>query len=136
MRGATGGAFRFWRGAILVLVGVGLPVAAAAATVGLTGGNLGSGSGLAATCDSGTPTVVQNVGTSSPNTTNIVSVDVSGIVSACGGGTLKVSLYNGTDAVQEATKVVPAGGGTLNLTFGTAVPLKDSHFVAVSLQGP
>src|SRR2546423_4127258 len=123
------------RGAIIVLVAGGLPVAAAA-TVALTSGTLGSGKGVPATCDSGAPAVVQNVGTSSPNTTNVVTVDVSGIVSACGGGTLKVSLYNGTDAVQEATKAVPAGGGTVNVTFGTAVPLKDSHFVAVSLQGP
>jgi hypothetical protein len=124
------------RWAVVVLVAVGLPVVAAAATVGLTSGDLGSGNGVPATCDSGAPTVVQNVGTSSPNTTNIVSVDVSGIVSACGGGTLKVSLYNGTDAVQEATKAVPAGAGTVNVTFGTAVPLKESHFFAVSLQGP
>jgi hypothetical protein len=123
------------RWAILAVVAVGLPVAAAA-TVGLTSGNLGSGSGVPATCDSGAPNVVQNVGASSPNTTNIVSVDVSGIVSACGGGTLKVSLYNATDAVQEATAAIPAGGGTVTVTFGTAVPLKESHLVAVSLQGP
>jgi hypothetical protein len=89
-----------------------------------------------AACDSGAPTVVQSVGASSPNTTNVVSVDVSGIVSGCGGGTVKVSLYNGTDAVQEATAAVPAGGGTVSVTFGTAVPLKESHFVAVSVQGP
>jgi hypothetical protein len=109
---------------------------AAAATVGLTSGNLGSGSGVPATCDSGTPSAVQNVGSSSPNTTNIVTVDVSGIASACGGGTLKVSLYNAVDAVQEATAAIPAGGGTVTVTFGTAVPLKESHLVAVSLQGP
>ncbi|HET9771044.1 MAG TPA: hypothetical protein VFS16_09165, partial [Acidimicrobiia bacterium] len=96
---------------------------------------LGSGSGLPATCDSA-PTLVQSVGTSSPNTTNVVTVAVGGIVSDCGGGTLKVSLHNGTGAAQEATAAVPAGGGTVTVTFGTPVPLKDSHFVAVSLQGP
>jgi hypothetical protein len=118
----------------VVVIALSLPVAAAA-TVGLTSGALGSGSAVPATCDSGAPAVVQNIG-SSPNTTNIVTVDVSGIVSACGGGTLKVSLYNATDAVQEATAAIPAGGGTVTVTFGTAVPLKESHFVAVSLQGP
>jgi hypothetical protein len=123
------------RWAAAALVAVGLPVAAAA-TVGLTSGTLGSGSAVPAACDSGAPAVVQNVGSSSPNTTNIVTVDVSGIVSACGGGTLKVSLYNATDAVQEATAAIPAGGGTVTVTFGTAVPLKESHLVAVSLQGP
>jgi hypothetical protein len=114
---------------------LGVPVAAAA-TVGLTSGNLGSGSGAPAPCDSGTPSVVQNVGTASPNTTNIVSADVGGIVAACGGGTVKVSVYNATDAVQEATAAVPSGGGTVTVTFGTPVPLKESHLVAVSVQGP
>lgn len=128
MRGAP-------KGWAAVVAAAGLPVAAAA-TVGLTSGNLGSGSGVPATCDSGTPSAVQNVGSSSPNTTNIVTVDVSGIASACGGGTLKVSLYNAVDAVQEATAAIPAGGGTVTVTFGTAVPLKESHLVAVSLQGP
>ena len=123
------------RWAAVVLVAAGVPVAAAAA-MGVVSGNLGSGSGVPATCDSGTPTAVQNVGSSSPNTTNIVTVDVSGIVSACGGGTLKVSLYNALDAVQEATAAIPAGGGTVTVAFGTAVPLKESHLVAVSLQGP
>jgi hypothetical protein len=123
------------RWAIVVLVAAGLPVAAAA-TVGLTSANLGSGNGAPATCDSGAPTVVQNVGTSSPNTTNIVTIDVSGIVSGCGGGTLKVSLSNATDPVQEATAAIPAGGGTVTVTFATPVALKESHLVAVSLQGP
>jgi hypothetical protein len=122
------------RWAIAVLVAVGLPVAAAAA-LGVADGTLGSGSAAPASCDSA-PAVVQTVGTSSPNTTNIVSVDVAGIVSGCAGGTLKVSLYNGTDAVQEATTTIPAGGGTATVSFGTPVPLKESHLVAVSLQGP
>jgi hypothetical protein len=122
---------RWWPILLLVLAA---PVAAAA-TLSVTGGTVGSGAGTPATCDAA-PTVVQNVGTASPNTTNVVSVDVSGIVSACGGGTVKVSIYNGTDAVQEATKAIPAGGGSVNLALTTPVPLKDSHFVAVTLQGP
>jgi hypothetical protein len=122
---------RWWP--ILLMV-PGFPVAAAA-TLSITAGTLGSGTGTAATCDS-SPTVVQNVGTANPNTTNIVSIDVSGIVAGCGGGTVRVTLYNNTDPVQEATKAIPAGGGSVNLPLTTAVPLKDSHFVAVTLQGP
>ena len=122
---------RWWPVLLVALV---FPVAAAA-TLSVTSGTLGSGVGIPATCDSGTPTVVQNVGTLL-NATNIVSVDVSGIVSACGGGTIKVTLYNGTDAEQEATTAIPAGGGSVNLGLSTPVPLKDSHFVAVTLQGP
>ncbi|HKY77351.1 MAG TPA: hypothetical protein VJS45_14485 [Acidimicrobiia bacterium] len=122
---------RWWPVLLMVLC---FPVASAA-TLSITGGTLGSGTAKPGTCDSA-PTVVQNVGTASPNTTNIVSVDVSGIVAACGGGTVRVAVYNNTDAVQEATKAIPAGGGSVNLPLTTGVPLKDSHFVAVTLQGP
>jgi hypothetical protein len=122
---------RWWP--ILLLV-FGFPVAAAA-TLSLTGGTLGSGVGTPAACHS-SPTVVQNVGTATPNTTNVVSVDVSGIVAACGGGTVQVTVYNNTDAAQEATKAIPAGGGSVNLTLTTPVALKEAHLVSVTLQGP
>jgi hypothetical protein len=123
---------RWWP---ILLVVLGFPVAGAA-SLSLTGGVLGSGVGAPATCLSGSPTVVQNVGTANPDTTNVVSVDVSGIASACGGGTVHVAVKNGTDPVQEATKAIPAGGGTVNVPLTTAVPLKDAHFVAVTLEGP
>ena len=123
---------RWWP---LLLVVVGFPVAAAA-TLSVTSGTLGQGVGTPASCDSGSPAVVQNVGTASPNTTNIVSVDVSGIVAACAGGTVRVTVSNNTDPVQEATTAIPAGGGSVNLSLPTPVPLKDSHFLAVILQGP
>ena len=128
---AGGPSRRWWP---ILLLALGLPVAWAA-TLSVTAGTLASGKGAPAPCDSA-PNVVQNVGTASPNTTNIVSVDVSGIVPACGGGTLKVGVYNGSNAVQEATKGIPAGGGSVNVPLTTAVPLRDSHFVAVTLQGP
>ena len=123
---------RWWP---VLLLALGFPVAWAA-TLSLTDGTLGTGVGTPPTCDSGSPTVVQNVGTVNPNKTNIVSVHVSGIVEACGGGTVKVSVYNGTDAAQEATTAITAGGGSVNVPLSTPVPLKDSHFVAVTLQGP
>jgi hypothetical protein len=69
----------------------------------------------------------------------VVSVDVSGIVGTCANGTLKLSVYNATDAVQEATKAIPAAvtpSTVVNVPLTTAVPLKESHFVAVTLQGP
>jgi hypothetical protein len=123
---------RWWP---LVVVSFVLPVAAAA-TLSVTDGSLGSGQGTPAPCDSGSPSVVQNVGASSPNTTNVVSVDVSGIAAACGGGTVRVTLYNNTDAATEATRAIPAGGGSVNLPLATPVPLKQAHFLAVTFQGP
>ena len=123
---------RWW---LVLLAILGLPVAAAA-TLSLTGGTLGSGVATPATCLSGSPLVLQNVGKASPNTTNIVSVDVSGIASTCGGGTARVAVKNTTDPVQEATAAIPAGGGTVNVPLATPVALKDAHSVAVTLQGP
>jgi len=120
---------RWWP---VLLVALALPLGAAAAALTVSGGTLGSGAGNPATCDTGSPAVVQNVGTGS---TNIVSVDVSGIAAACGGGTVKVALFNNVDAVQEATAAIPAGGGTVNVSF-TPVALKDSHLLSVTLQGP
>ena len=125
-------AVRRWWPVLLVVFC--FPVASAA-TLSITDGTIGSGVGAPGTCDSAV-TAVQNVGTASPNTTNVVSVDVSGIVAACGGGTVRVAVYNNTDAVQEASKAIPAGGGSVNVPLTTAVPLKDSHLVSVTLQGP
>jgi hypothetical protein len=121
---------RWWP--ILLLV-FGFPVAAAA-TLSITGAPLGAGAGIPPTCDS-SPTIVQNVGTLL-NASNIVSVDVSGIVAACGGGTVRVTVFNNTDAAQETTKAIPASGGSVNLTLGTPVALKEAHLVSVTLQGP
>jgi hypothetical protein len=123
---------RWWP---ILLVVLGFPIAGAA-SLALTGGVLGSGVGAPATCLSASPTVVQNVGTVSPNTTNVVSVDVGGIVAGCGGGTVRVTVFNNTDAAQEATKAIPAGGGSVNLALTTPVALKDAHLVSVTLQGP
>jgi hypothetical protein len=122
---------RWWT---ILLVALGIPLASAA-TVSVTTGTLGAGVGTPATCDSGAPTVAQNVGTLT-NATNIVSVDVSGIAAACGNGTVQVAVYNNTDAVQQASKAIPASGGTVNVPLGTPVALKDAHLVAVILQGP
>ena len=129
----AGKATKRWWPILLVVLGV--PVASAA-SLSLTDGALSSGVGAPATCLSGSPTIVQNIGTASPNTTNVVSVDVSGIASACGGGTVSVAVKNASNPAQEATKAIPAGGGTVNVPLTTAVALTDAHSVHVTLQGP
>lgn len=121
---------RWWPVLLMVFC---LPVASAA-TLSITGGTVGSGVGTPAACASA-PTVVQNLGTLL-NATNVVSVDVSGIGANCGGGTVRLTLFNGSAAAQEATQAIPAGGGSVNLALPSPVPLKDSHFLAVTLQGP
>lgn len=121
-----------WRPVLFAALAVPL---ASAATTAVTSGTLGAGTGTPAACASA-PTVSQNVETPLLSAARVVSVDVVSIAAACGGGTVRVTVYNNTDTAQEATKAIPAGGGSVNLTLPTPVPLKDSHFVAVTLQGP
>lgn len=127
----VGTAVRRWWPALLVVFG--FPVASAA-TLSVTGGTLASGTGAPAACVSA-PTVVQNLGILL-NATNVVSVDVSNIGADCGGGTIRLTLFNGSAAAQESAREIPAGGGTVNMPLPSPVPLKDSQFVAVTLQGP
>jgi hypothetical protein len=126
----AGKATKRWWPILLVVLGV--PVAGAA-SLSVASEVLGSGVGSPAPCFLVSPTVVQNVGA---NTTNVVSVDVGGIDDDCGGGTVRVSVFNGTATAQEATKAIPAGGGSVNLTLTTPVALKDAHLVSVTVQGP
>jgi hypothetical protein len=121
---------RWWPVLLVVLF---IPVARAA-TMAVTGGPLGAGTGTPAVCASA-PSVVQNLGTLT-NANNVVSVDVSGIAAACGGGTARVTVNNNGDPVQEATQAIPGGGGTVTLTLPTPLALNQSHFLSVTLQGP
>jgi hypothetical protein len=123
---------KLWPFALLGSAGVAL---ASGAALPVGSGGLGAGQNLIAACDSGAPTVTQNIG-SAGDATNVVSVSVSGLSAACATGLVKVTLSNGADPAQEATQTIPSGGGTVNLTFATPVALKEVHFVAVSLQGP
>jgi hypothetical protein len=127
----AGTALRRWWPVLLVALCA--PVASAA-TVAITGGTIGSGAAAPAPC-APAAAVDQNLGTLL-NATNVVSVEVSGIAADCGGGTVRLTLFNGTNTAQEATRTIPAGGGAVTLTLPTPVPLKDSHFIAVTLQGP
>jgi hypothetical protein len=106
---------------------------ASAATLPIASSDLSGGGSVVPVCDSSTPLAVQNVGA---GTSNVVSVDVAGILAACAGGTVKVTVGNGTDPAQEATRTIPSGGGTVNVPLGIAVPLKEVHLVAVDLRGP
>ncbi len=98
---------RWWP---ILLVVLGFPVAAAA-SLSLTGGVLGSGVGTPATCLSGSPTIVQNVGTASPNTTNVVSVDVLGHRLRLRRRHRTGHRQQRTTAVQEVTGAIPAEAG-------------------------
>lgn len=104
---------------------------ASAAKLTVSDGAIAAGKGALATCDANGVTVAQNV-----SGTDVASVDVAGIDATCAGGTVKVTVRNGTDAAQEGTGTIPAGGGSVTVTLASAVPLKEAHFIGVFLQGP
>jgi hypothetical protein len=103
---------------------------ASAARLTVGDGAIAAGKGAPAVCDADGVTVTQNV-----SGTSVATVDVAGIAADCAGGTVKVTVRNGTDPASEGTATIPAGGGTVTVTLATAVPLKDSHLV-VFLEGP
>jgi len=100
--------------------------------VGLATGSktLGAATASVPRCDTNGLGVIQNL-----SGTNVVSVAISGIASACGGGSLSATVNNGT-AFSRGSATVPAGGGSLSVTLGSAVALKNSDQVDVAISGP
>lgn len=91
---------------------------AAAASLGLTSGQLGAGSANVSGCTASALTATRNV----DNTGNVTQVNVLSVPQACANETLKVTLRNGTTALGTASATVGTctGGCTVTITgFGT-----------------
>jgi len=89
-----------------------------AASITTASPSLGGKAATVGRCDTDGFTLVETVvGTS----TNVTGVTVSGIAAACAGQTLSAALNNGTTS-SSGTATVPAGGGTVTITFASAVP--------------
>ena len=65
----------------------------------------------------------------------IVSVAVSGIPAACGGATLQVTVNDGVTN-SSGSAAVPAGGGSVTVTLGTAVAVTTATQTDMVLVGP
>ncbi len=70
-------------------------------------------------CDTDGVTTLYNLSSS-----NVVSVAVSNIASACAGATMKVTVNNGT-TTSSGSGTVPGGGGSLTVTV-TSIALSQS----------
>jgi len=70
----------------------------------------GAGNSAIAHCDTDGVTTAYNL-----NTTNVTSVTVSNIASACGGATMKITVNNQVTN-SSGSGTVPAGGGSLTIT--------------------
>jgi redox-regulated HSP33 family molecular chaperone len=66
---------------------------------------------------------------------NVSSVTISGIASGCGGATLSVTVNNGTSN-STGSAAVPGGGGSMTVALASAVLMKDSDQIDVSITGP
>ncbi len=92
---------------------------AAAASLGLTTGQLGAGSATVSGCTSSSLTATRNV----DNSGNVTQVNVTSVPQACAGETLAVTLENSSHTSLGASSTTVGactGGCTVTLTgFGT-----------------
>jgi hypothetical protein len=83
-----------------------------------------------ARCDADGISVTQNL-----VTTNVVSVTLGGIASACGGGTASATVNNGLTS-SGGSAAVPAGGGSVVVTLSVSVLAKDAEEIDATISGP
>lgn len=91
---------------------------AAAASLGLTSGQLGAGSANVSGCTASALTATRDI----DNSGNVIQVNVLSVPQACANETLKVTLRNGTASLATASTTVGTctGGCTVAVTgFGT-----------------
>jgi hypothetical protein len=101
-----------------------------AASLGSGSQSLGGNTAAVGRCDSDGVGILQNL-----SGANVVSVTVSQIASACGNASISVAVNNGT-ANSSGSNTVPAGGGSITVTLGSAVAAKDGEEIDVSINGP
>ena len=118
------------RWGVLAAAAVALPVVGHASSLALGSRSLGTASTTVARCDTDGFGVVQNL-----SGANVVSVTVSQIAAACAGGTLRVTLNNGTTN-SSGSGTVPGGGGSMTVTLGSAVAADDAGEIDVAVSGP
>lgn len=102
----------------------------AAASLSFATSGLGAARQSVPRCTNGALTVLQNLSGS-----NVVSVTVSGLPSACGGATLQAAVNNGS-ASSSGSASVPAGGGSVTVTLASAVGAATSDQVDFVVIGP
>jgi hypothetical protein len=115
---------------IIAGIGAAAVIYGAADSLSFNSQEAGAGNSTVPKCSTGGMTTFENVSGS-----NIVSVDVSNVDSACAGGTLSLTVNNGT-ITGSASSVVPGGGGAMTLTLGSAVPFIDNASVDLVVVGP
>jgi hypothetical protein len=127
-----GGTRRRWlvTAAALVAISVAVAVSGFASGLSWSSKRLGENRAPVSKCDGDGVGVIQNL-----SGTNVVSVTVSGIASACATGTLSVTVDNATTS-SSGTGTVPTGGGSMTVALAAAVAVKDGEEIDVAITGP
>jgi hypothetical protein len=108
----------------LVLGTVFLSVFGFAATLGVSAGGIGAGSGSVGSCDSdGVSTTYADAWDTTDKRYEVTTVTVSGIANACDGKTLKAALTDSSDVkLGDGNVVVPTDAAAFTATVSTLTP--------------
>ena len=102
----------------------------AAASLAFTSSTLGAASTATPRCTAAGLSVLQNL-----SGTTVISVTVSGLPAGCGTATLQVTVNNGA-ANASGSAAVPAGGGSVTVTLGSAPAVSTTEQTDLVLVGP
>lgn len=120
-----------WRRVVgLGLLTLACAVVGLAASIAVSSDSLGAATLSVPRCTSAGLSVLQNL-----TAGNAISVTVSGLPAACGGGTLQVTLNNGTTN-SGGSAVIPAGGGATTVTLAVPVAVTASEQTDLVVVGP
>jgi len=120
-----------WRRTVgLGLLTLASAVVGLAASFAVSTGSLGASTIAVPRCTAAGLSVLQNL-----TIGNVVSVTVSGLPAACGGGTLQVTVNNGSTN-SSGSAAVPAGGGATTVTLALPVAVTASEQTDLVVVGP
>jgi hypothetical protein len=118
---------------LLVAVAMGVPcsLAAASALQGVSSAQVGDGSDVVNACDSDGFTISYTTSGG-----NVTSVTVGGIASTCNGGSLKVTVVDGSRTSVASGGPVTVSGSTATVSVSPNPPGATPAGVDVSITGP
>ena len=120
-----------WRRAIgFILMGVFSTVVGAAASVAVSSNALGAATASTPRCTTAGFTVLQNLSGST-----VVSMTIGNLPAACGNATVQATVNTGV-ANASGSAVVPAGGGSVTVTFGSAPAVTAAEQIDLVVVGP
>jgi hypothetical protein len=114
----------------LVPLALGTAVLGAAASLSVATDTLGGAVVAVPRCTAVGLSVLQNLSGGT-----VVSVTVSGLPAACGGGTLQVTVNNGT-TFGSGSAVIPVIGGPVTVTVGPAPAVTAAETTDIVVVGP